>query len=209
MALDGTAGKLSLWNGWQLTATLSLLLGLMVALTLWAESDRVEAIRLAIRMTARTSLLIFVPVFMASSLYRLRKSGPTRWLLLNRRYLGLSFAASHALHLGCILALQRADPTLFDTLTSPTSFIGGGLAYVLIALMALTSFDGAVKRMGARNWRFLHLTGMWVIWLIFTFSNGGRAVTDPAYLPAVAFMVLGLGVRILGRRSRRLGPISG
>ncbi len=209
MALDGTAGKLSLWNGWRLTATLSLLLGLMVALNLWVEPDRVEAIRLAIRMTARTSLLIFVPVFMASSLYRLHKSGPTRWLLLNRRYLGLAFAASHALHLGCILALQRADPMLFDTLTSPTSFVGGGLAYVLIALMALTSFDGAVKRMGARNWRFLHLTGMWVIWLIFTFSNGGRAVTDPAYLPAVAFLVLGLGVRILGRRSRRLGPISG
>src|SRR4029453_2488027 len=95
-------------------------------------------LRAAIRLSAKTSLALFTTAFIASSLRALWPNQLTRWLLANRRYVGVSFAASHAIHLFAILALLWVAPGF--EIEMPT-LIGGGLAYVFLAAMAATSFD--------------------------------------------------------------------
>src|SRR4051794_4251606 len=83
------------FEGWRLFAVLSLVL---VALSLWIAGTRqfdVDGVRMAIRFTARTSLLLFCLAFGAAALAKLWPNAWTRWQRRNRRYLGVSFAASH------------------------------------------------------------------------------------------------------------------
>src|ERR1700693_1579899 len=86
------------FEGWQLVATLTLILS---ALSVWIAGMRqfeVDGVRVVIRFTARTSLLLFCLAFGAAALARLWPGPWTRWQRRNRRYLGVSFAASHAIH---------------------------------------------------------------------------------------------------------------
>ena len=56
-------------NGWRLVGLLSFLL---MAMSLWLLADHagdIEGIRLVIRATARTSLVLFVMAFTASALW--------------------------------------------------------------------------------------------------------------------------------------------
>ena len=63
-----------------------------------------EEVRAAIRATAFTSAVPFLLVFAASSANRLWCTPFTAWLVRERRYLGLSVAASHLWHLVAIVA---------------------------------------------------------------------------------------------------------
>ena len=86
------------FDGWRLFALLSLTL---LALSIWIAGMRgfeVDGVRMVIRFTARTSLVLFCLAFSAAALARLWPNASTRWLRRNRRYLGVSFAASHAIH---------------------------------------------------------------------------------------------------------------
>jgi len=160
-----------------------------------------EGLRVLIRATARTSIVLFAGAFAASGLRRVWGSPASAWLLRNRRYVGLSFAVSHGLHLAAILAAAATVPG-FAADVSPVTAIVGGSAYVLIALMALTSNDTAVRRLGRRRWRALHLTGLWLVFLIFTNSYLGRAVHNPNYWPNAALLGAMLCLRLWPSRAR-------
>ena len=171
-----------------------------------------DGVRMLIRATARSSLALFSLAFAASSLRRLVHVPATAWLLRNRRYLGLSFAVSHALHLAGIVALAEGWPESFAR-TSTTTLIGGGLGYGFVAAMAATSNDRAVAWLGRRRWRLLHLTGSWLLWGIFASSYVPRAVRAPGYLPLAVLPVAVLGVRVAawlrqGSAMRRRSPAS-
>ena len=130
-------------NGWRLVGLLSLSL---TAMSLWLLADRagdVEGIRLVIRATARTSLVLFVMAFTASALVELIPSDATRWQRRNRRYLGVSFAVSHFIHLAAILGLAALDRELFWKLTNITTIVLAGTAYLFIAAMTATSLIAA------------------------------------------------------------------
>ncbi len=156
-----------------------------------------EGIRLIIRQTALISLLLFSSAFAASSAVRLWPSGTIRWMMRNRRWLGLSFALSHFAHLGAVIALSL---TLPDFIVEPTTKVLGSLAYVFIAAMAATSFNGAVQRMGKESWHLLHKTGAYYIWLIFALSYLPRA-SSPAYWPHSALVLTALAIRFAAYRS--------
>jgi sulfoxide reductase heme-binding subunit YedZ len=119
--------------------------------------------------TARLAFPIFAVAFTASALRMLAPSATTRWLVRNRRHLGLAFAFVHFIHLGALVALNAERDTVPDTVT----LVGGGLAYFFVLAMALTSSDAA-QRLLRRNWRRLHLAGGWWIWVVFTQSYAGR-----------------------------------
>ena len=179
----------------------SLALVAMTAFLLALHGTGEEGVRVVVRATARTSLVFFAAAFAASGLRRLWRAPATAWLVRNRRYVGLSFATSHAIHLAAILTLVATVPG-FAGSVSPVTAIGGGSAYVLIALMALTSNDTAVRRVGRRRWRALHLTGMWVVFGIFVSSYLGRALHNPNYVPHAALLAAMLIVRLLPVRAR-------
>lgn len=181
-------------EGWRLLAVLTCSL---VALSLWIASMRQfepEGVRMVIRFTARSSLLLFCLAFSAAALARLWPNAGTRWLRRNRRYLGLSFAASHAIHATAIVAFANMDPASFAEATSAASYIFGGIGYGFIIAMSATSLDRTAALIGPRAWRALHLVGGYYVWFQFMVSFGKRVPTMPLYaaflLPLLAVMAL-------------------
>jgi hypothetical protein len=77
--------------------TLSVVVLLMAAAITFGIGGS-DGARAAIRFTARTSTILFLFAFTASALHRFWPGRVTRWIRLNRRYLGVSFAGSHAVH---------------------------------------------------------------------------------------------------------------
>lgn len=195
-------------SGWWLMAVIAVLLLAMVAAIVAVKGIEVEGMRLAIRMTARTSLALFLLAFTASATARLFPSAATLWQRANRRYLGVSFAVSHLIHGVAIIRLAVIDPPLFDQLTSVTSFIAGGLGFVAIALLAATSFDRAAKALGRRGWVWLHRVGVWYLWLSFTVNFGKRIPGYQGYWLPVTLLLLALVLRIWAwRRAVSSGPV--
>jgi len=188
-------------GGGRLVGSAALLLLAMTALILgWAGTGE-PGLRMLVRATARTSLVLFAAAFTASSLRRLWPTPATGWLLRQRRYLGLSFAVSHTLH---ALAIAGLDLVLGDAfqIDLVTVIFGGG-AYGMIALMAATSFDRSAAWLGRRRWRVLHLVGVYWVWIIFANSYTARGIMaiargreSLAYVPVAIFVWAMLGVRV-------------
>src|ERR1700680_808158 len=109
---------------------------------------RVEGVRMVVRFTARTSLMFFCLAFSAAALARLWPNGWTRWQRRNRRYLGVTFAASHGLHAIAIVRFAEMAPADFAAATSAASYIFGGIGYAFIILMTATSFDRTASMVG-------------------------------------------------------------
>jgi DMSO/TMAO reductase YedYZ heme-binding membrane subunit len=124
-----------------------------------------------IRATAFTSAVPFVLAFAAAALHRLRRGPVTRWLVANRRYLGLSVAASHFWHLVAIVVLIRRYSGEGEPIPTIT-LVFGGAGFVALGLMAATSNDASQRRLG-RAWRWLHLVGVYVLWIDFIVTYSG------------------------------------
>lgn len=174
-------------HGWRLFSLLSLLVLIATALALWSQPQWVEALRSAIRVTARTSFALFLATFLASSLAALVPSEFTRGLLRERRFLGLAFAFSHAVHAVLIILYVKFFPETFWHGRSAAANIPGSIGYLFIILLAVTSFPYAVKLLGARVWKGLHSTGTWVIAAVFVLSFYKR-------LPLGSWYPLGFGL---------------
>ena len=184
------------FEGWRLFAVLTLVL---IVLSIWIAGMRqfeVDGMRMVIRFTARTSLLFFCLAFGAAALARLWPNPWTRWQHRNRRTLGVTFAASHAIHAVAIVCFAIADPAGYAAATSAASYVFGGIGYAFIIAMAATSFDRAAKAIGPRAWRILHLTGGYYLLFQFMVAFGKRIPDMPLYglflIPLLAVMALRL-----------------
>jgi hypothetical protein len=184
--------------GWPIVGWSALIVAAACTTAFLAAGGGEAGWRAAIRLSAKTSLALFTTAFIASSLRVLWPTDLTRWLLINRRYIGVSFAASHAIHLIAIIALLRVAP---DFAIETGTLIGGGLAYVFLAAMTATSFDRSAAWLGPRRWRILHKTGMYYCWLIFLISYLPRMLIESVlYSPFVAVLVGALALRAVAAR---------
>ena len=182
-------------QGWRLVAAVAVLLGVM-AVGVVLINPGAPGIRSLVRLTARTSLLLFLLTFTASAAWRRWPGAWTRWQLANRRYFGLCFAVSHGLHLAAIVAFARVAPTQFDQASNPHTRFISIIGYVFIFAMAATSFNASAAWLGRRAWKILHRTGAWYLWLVFLLSYASRAVHDPHYGIGVAVVLGALAVRL-------------
>lgn len=189
-------------RGWAITGWVTAGLLVLNALLLLAYGWNEEGIRVVVRSTARSSIVLFALAFGASSLYRLAPARATGWLLRNRRYVGVSFALSHFLHADALIALARVSPRFVNEELSAVTLVGGGLAYVFIAAMAITSTDRTAAWLTPRNWKRLHTVGGYYVWIIFAQSYIPRALMEPAYIPAAVLVVAILAVRLAVRLKR-------
>ncbi|MBB4261045.1 MULTISPECIES: hypothetical protein [unclassified Bradyrhizobium] len=187
----------SWFEGWRLLAALTLSL---ILLSMWIASMRqfeVEGVRMVIRFTARSSLLLFCLAFSAAAMARLWPNAWTRWQRRNRRYLGLSFAASHAIHAVAIVVFAWMDPASFAEATSAVSYIFGGIGYGFIVAMSATSFDRAAALIGRRAWRTLHLVGGYYLWFQFMVSFGKRVPAMPLYAAFLIPLLIVMTLRMI------------
>ncbi len=182
---------------------LGLLAGLSAVAAGWlAGAEAAERAGLAARWTARAGLPLFLVAFLASTLARRWPRPATRALLRRRRQWGLGFALAHTIH----LAALGINVIIYAPGRTWQSLAGGGLAYAILYLMALTSTDGWQRRLG-KWWRRLHRFGLYYIWFIFTASYAGRAFgSDPdkriVGIVFGAIMIAALALRLWPLRSR-------
>lgn len=200
--MDEGSRSTNAWEGWSIVGAVAIALVLLVTIQAMTASAPIEGIRGIIRATARSSFALFSLAFTASAARHFWPNAWTRWQLRNRRYLGVSFALSHFVHLLAILALGRIAPAELAAHSDAATWIFGGIAYVFITLMTATSFDSAAALIGRRVWNVLHTVGSYYIWLIFANSYLSRAAVIPAYIPAAALVIFILGLRIAHRISK-------
>jgi methionine sulfoxide reductase heme-binding subunit len=197
------------FEGWRLFAVLTLMLA---GLCVWIAGMRqfeVEGVRLVIRFTARTSLMFFCLAFSAGALTRLWPNAWTRWQRRNRRYLGVTFAASHGIHAIAIACFAAMDPAGFMAATSTASYIFGGIGYAFIIAMTATSFDSTAAAIGPRAWRILHLFGGYYLWFQFMVSFGKRIPDMPLYTLFLIPLLLVMALRLIAMASARTPRIAG
>jgi len=190
------------FDGWRLFAVLALTL---VGLSVWIAGIRqfeVDGVRMVIRFTARTSLLFFCLAFSGAALARLWPNAWTRWQRRNRSYLGVTFAASHAIHAVAIACFAVMDPPGYAAATSIASYVFGGIGYAFIIAMTVTSFDRTAAAIGARAWRMLHLSGGYYLLFQFMVSFGKRIPDMPLYALFLIPLLVVFALRMIAMAPR-------
>lgn len=175
---------------------LTFLLTGLPALLVLQQADYAEAeFGLVLRATARLALLIYLGIFVARPIRQLRASTTSRWLLGNRRYVGIAFAAVMAVHLVLLVWLHGWQLK-----------VPGVAIYLLILLMLITSFDAPTRAFGPRRWRALHKSGIYLIGAAFALTVV-RALaghpTDAVHILLAALMLLAAAIRVAAWTLRR------
>lgn len=183
-------------NGLPFVAAATVVIAALTAFQLSILGYGEEWLRSVLRLTARSSLALFSGAFLASAVRRAWKNSATAWLRRNRRYWGLAFAASHTIHFAAIAALAWSGVE-FDV----TTLTIGGAGYVFVALLALTSNDASVARLGA-NWRRLHTLGVYYLWFVFAATYAASFPAYPPSLVALPWLLFALGFRLWALRGR-------
>jgi DMSO/TMAO reductase YedYZ heme-binding membrane subunit len=178
------------------------LAGAIVIGTLGMFGTGEEGLRLANRYLARLAFYLFLPAYAASALHQLWRSPATKWMMRERRSLGLGYAVAQLAHLGTILAALSAseEPFVFDV-----GILFGGTAFALLVAMTATSSDAAQRRLGMRAWKRLHIVGIHFIWFIYLASYQGNVVEEGTLWGWIGLvLVIGaLLLRVAARLSRR------
>jgi len=195
-----------LLEGWTFTLAVAAAIASLTVAILCVGGTGAAAIGLALRVTARASFALFAAAFTASATRRLWPSRLTRWQRRNRRYLGVAFAASHAIHGALIIALATLQPEQFHDHTRMTNPIPGTIGYALILAMAVTSFDRPAAWLGRRAWNVLHTVGSFYVWGVFLVSFLGRALRMPGYWLPVGLAVAAMVLRVVAWRAGRGSP---
>ena len=184
-------------QGWRITTLVTCLIVAGLVINFGLAGGNAPAITHAIDATGRSSLILFAIAFTASSVVSVWPSSLSRWSLRNRRWIGLSFASSHFIHLGLIISMTVFFPDPFVRDQSMAQWVFGGLAYGFVLLMALTSTDQAQRWMGMKTWKRLHFVGSHWIWTLFLLTYLKHVKQGPMwfYLPFLVFTLALIPIR--------------
>ncbi len=188
-----------LLEGKRLFIPVALILFGFVYSQITAAGSYVGALPFVMSPTADMAFVLFFFAFTASSLARLAPGPGPKFLMRNRRYIGLSFALVHGVHGVLVLSNLALTPASRGI----PELMVGGLAYLFLSLMALTSNNASVRKLGAKRWKRLHKVGSYYIWLIFLATSLGRLVKDgpePARLWIPILCLIALSLRIIAHR---------
>jgi len=197
--MEATSGRVvvSRLEGWAIVGWAAVGVTLMTLAVFAVAGTGEDGMRMLLRATARSSAVLFSAAFAASALQRRFRTGWTKWLLANRRYVGVSFAVSHLVHLGAIVGLATVSPAVHF---AATTVVLGGFGFVRVAAMTATSFDATAAWIGRRAWRALHTFGMYYLWFIFFATSAPKLTTEAAAVPLTALLVAVMALRLLPPR---------
>jgi DMSO/TMAO reductase YedYZ heme-binding membrane subunit len=147
---------------WVITAPISLLQ--VLAMT-QLDMSQAESISSMIQLSVRCAVPFLFIVFGASAVQAVFPGPLGRWLLRNRKFLGLSFAAAMAWQLFFIVWLFSLHMDYYlDEVYALSDLIEGLVGYAFLIAMTLTSFKFGRKRLTQRNWKRLHTAGIYWLW---------------------------------------------
>jgi hypothetical protein len=151
-------------------------LGLAAAVLAIKGTDA-KSLRIALRLTARWSFLLFWVAYSGGAMTAL--FGPALAPLARRgREFGLAYASAQLVHVGLVVWLFQIStrPPLSGKLS--VFFIIG---IVWTYLLAVLSFGGLAEALGPRGWRTLRIVGLNYILFAFAFD-----FVPPVILPGTA-----------------------
>ena len=152
------------------------------------------------RYSAHLAFVFLLLAFSASTLKAVVNNAQTRGLVRYRRQLGLGFATAHTFHLiALILFLSNLEGYSIDA-----SVAVAGFGYVVTAVLALTSNDYSVRRLGPVKWKQLHTVGISILMLYFLVAFSGRLLTNFAPIYAVYVSLIATAVVAKLRVKRRI-----
>ena len=129
----------------------------MLILGISSPEATVKLIRLSVQFASPWILIAFV----TSALVTLFPGAISQWLLRNRRYTGLSFAAGFAWQAVFIAVLLDLYPAYYwDELHKTSDLVGRSLSYVLLLALTVTSFYPVRRKLSRGQWSWLHWVGI-------------------------------------------------
>lgn len=152
--------------------------------------------------SVRCALPLFLVAFAASSLANLWPGAGSRWLLTNRRYIGLAFAFGMAWHLGFVAYTLWTFGNPLNARATTLDVTG----FIFLLLLTLTSFRLFARHLTPLNWRRLHKTGVYVIWLVATaiYFHSVREGGDAFHRVAFAVLLAAWALRTAAWAKERL-----
>ena len=155
-------------NGWNLYAliTVPISIAVLIAMTT-VDLSSPRGVSSMIQFSVRSSVPWLYLAFAASSLVVVFPGQFSRWLLRNRRYIGLCFASAMAWQLFFILWLVIGYWDYYVAQPSSlTDLITQLPGYLLLIAMSLTSFRRWRSKLTARQWRILHKGSIYFLWAV-------------------------------------------
>ena len=157
-----------------------------------------QEIRLVLRITARTTFLLFAGAFTADALVTLWPTKLTEWLLRNRDRFILGFAASHTVHLAAIIALF----TTLGTVPRREKYVlvAGGFVFLLLYGLAAAAIARSFgKHLAIAGSAGFESFAMYTIWLVFASGFVPRIVKGwPIYSVLGVMALAAIVVRVAG-----------
>ena len=163
---------------WLITAPISVVMVIAMSVK---DMSTAESVSSMIQLSVRCAVPWLYIAFAASSIMTLLPGHASRWLLRNRKYFGLCFAAAMAWQGLFILWLVMGHTDYYVTevyvLRDTIEGIGG---YLFLLAMTVTSFPSGRRLLKPKQWRLLHLSGIYFLWAyafsvywwaIFYYSN--------------------------------------
>ena len=199
-------------NGWPLFYVIaglsfSVILAGLASIGISTPEATVSMIRLSVQLASPWIYLAFV----ATALVQLFPSSFSTWLLRNRRYAGLSFAAGFGWQAVFIAVLLGLHGDYYATVLHDTGeFITRMLAYALLLALTVTSFFPVRRAMDPRHWRLLHRVGIWYFWAAIWVSYAETVMVGDTRLIAIVYTVTGLlvlTVRFAAYWEKRTAPL--
>lgn len=142
----------------------------------------------------RYALPLFLVAFTASSLATLWPNAGTRWLLANRRYIGLAFAFSMAWHFSFVAYTLWTFGNPLNAKATALDVTG----FLFLLMLTLTSFRSISRHLSPANWRRLHKAGVYVIWLVATaiYFHSVRSEGDLIHCAVFAVLLAAWTLRV-------------
>ena len=160
-------------------------------------------IRLLLRITAQISFVLFSGAFAAAGMQVLFPGKFGEWWARNSDRFLLSFAASHTVHLGLVIALLstlRVIPR-----REIYALVLGGTVYLFIYALAAAAIARSIgrKQLAVIGSAGFTSFSMYTIWLIFASAFVPRIVKGwPVYSVLGIIALAGFVVHLVGRTAR-------
>ena len=147
---------------WLVTAPISAAMVIAMAAKDLTDGPGVSSM---IQLSVRCAVPWVYIAFAASSLQVLFPGHFSRWLLRNRKYFGMCFAAAMAWQGLFILWMVTVHTDYYVNevyvLRDAIEGVGG---YAFLLAMTVTSFPKGRRMLTPRQWRTLHLSGIYFLW---------------------------------------------
>ncbi len=159
--------KNKLINGWKLFWLISAPVSLLIIqAAMRVDLSTAEAVSSMIQLTVRCAVPWVFVAFAASSMQVMFPGSFSRWLLRNRSMFGLCFAAAMGWQLLFILWLVGVHTEYYvDEVYVLSDVVEGVVGYAFLIAMTLTSFRFSRQLLTQKQWKLLHKSGIYWIWM--------------------------------------------